>query len=1374
MLLASKHFTPVVGIDVHIVILFGFPVPLPHPYVGIVFDVADYIPFIGATTFVNYVPRGNAGTAGRIVTFMHIPMGGPWLMAPMIGHDSNNFFGSATVSVEGSYFSVAPYMVMTCNDIGIPLSLTPGKKMKPIPSLYAPTSMSIPLPTGPPVLVGGPYAPDLMTMAMGMVMSYGMGAAMKGLGKGLTKLNTGVLKKFDATKGLSNSLCKKGFEPVDLVTGRMIYDGEDFSLPGPIPIVWKRSWYSDSPYKGMLGYGMHCNYDVALHTVPEDDAIVMRLPDGRVTSFPYLVVENETAYNRHEKLTLTCIDVENYEVYDNASQQTYRFNQLTDNLFKPISLRNSDGFEIRFEYDINNHLDQIIDCAGRKIDLDIDAGGKVKQVIARHNDEERILVSYEYDAAGNLLEITDALGKSTVMKYSKHLMVEKTDRNGQSFYWKYDGETTGAKCIETWGDGGVLSGKLEYKKGQNLITNSLGHQSIYYFDENNLCTQVTDPMGGNIYHEYTEYMEPYRDTDEEGNMTGYSYDDRGNLTTVHQPDGSQISYVYDEQERLVITAYPEGGTSLRSYNKEDKLEAVIDLEGNVTSFQYDERGLISTIRDGSGNMSSLSYDDDFNLTKMTLSNKAESGWTYDNWGRCTKTLNTEGHEQHFFYDELDRIKSIRQRDNNIVHLKYNAYNEVIATSDETNRAVKFEYTALGSLKMREENGVKVHFEYNTEEKLLAITNEQEEKYNFKRNPKGEIIVENGFDGLTRFYDRDLAGKVVRVKRPEDKFTEYEYDLNGRISRAEHSDGTWEVYTYNKNGNLIEASNENSSFQLMRDPIGKVLAEIQDGYKVESTYDKLGRRIKIKSSLGANIDVQRDKLGCIEKVTASVENENTKKEKDQPWTAKFSYNSLGIEVERALPGGIISNFEYDRAGRPIRQKVSAAKKEIRHRTYKWNVNDRLTTMVNQLNSGTVTYTHDDFGNLAFAQYENGQMDYKLPDEIGNLYRTEKKKDRKYGKGGQLLKADDNTFEYDEEGNLIKKTSPDGIWQYDWYGNGRLKSVDCPTGQEVSFEYDALGRRTAKIVKDKTFGTDEQSGEITRFVWDGNVPLHEWTYKLEDRPKLVVDELDFLVKDREEPVENLITWVFDEGTFKPAAKIVDGEQYSIITDYLGTPVEMYNSKGEQTWKVEYDIYGKIRKLIKGTGATCPFRYQGQYSDGETGLYYNRFRYYSAEEGMYISQDPIRLKGSDNFYSYAYDINSQIDPLGLVIVYRALNGGQEANALAGEDIQPKDIDATHTVQQHIDDGSLETQYISTTKKKRTAKFYAKANPRRGKVNKSTIISIDTDELDASKVFDVSDGIDPQTGERLNLPASRYAVKDAEVLIEGGIPKEAYKICT
>nr|WP_082118696.1 RHS repeat-associated core domain-containing protein [Tenacibaculum mesophilum] len=140
----------------------------------------------------------------------------------------------------------------------------------------------------------------------------------------------------------------------------------------------------------------------------------------------------------------------------------------------------------------------------------------------------------------------------------------------------------------------------------------------------------------------------------------------------------------------------------------------------------------------------------------------------------------------------------------------------------------------------------------------------------------------------------------------------------------------------------------------------------------------------------------------------------------------------------------------------------------------------------------------------------------------------------------------------------------------------------------------------------------------------MPLHEWS--LSDK-------------------EDLVTWIFEEDSFVPQAKIENNETYSIITDHLGTPIQAYHSSGKKVWEAEYDIYGKIRNIV-GKRSFMPFRYQGQYEDAETGLYYNRFRYYSPESGAYISQDPIGLAGGmPNLYAYVYDSNSQIDPFGLM---------------------------------------------------------------------------------------------------------------------------------
>jgi RHS repeat-associated protein len=126
--------------------------------------------------------------------------------------------------------------------------------------------------------------------------------------------------------------------------------------------------------------------------------------------------------------------------------------------------------------------------------------------------------------------------------------------------------------------------------------------------------------------------------------------------------------------------------------------------------------------------------------------------------------------------------------------------------------------------------------------------------------------------------------------------------------------------------------------------------------------------------------------------------------------------------------------------------------------------------------------------------------------------------------------------------------------------------------------------------------------------------------------------------------LVTWVFESGTFVPAAKITEKQQISIVTNYMGTPEAMYREDGEAVWMCELNSYGRVRNFQGESKTMCPFRYQGQYEDAETGQYYNRFRYYSPEEGMFISQDPIGLNGGMQLYNYVHDPNSWIDRFGL----------------------------------------------------------------------------------------------------------------------------------
>ncbi|MCC6287214.1 MAG: hypothetical protein IT249_04960 [Chitinophagaceae bacterium] len=158
----------------------------------------------------------------------------------------------------------------------------------------------------------------------------------------------------------------------------------------------------------------------------------------------------------------------------------------------------------------------------------------------------------------------------------------------------------------------------------------------------------------------------------------------------------------------------------------------------------------------------------------------------------------------------------------------------------------------------------------------------------------------------------------------------------------------------------------------------------------------------------------------------------------------------------------------------------------------------------------------------------------------------------------------------------------------------------------------------------------------------------------------------------------------------AKLVGEKQYSIISDYLGTPVEAYDETGKNVWCRELDCYGQVRK---GDNDFVPFLYQGQYWDEETGLAYNRFRYYDVERGGYLSQDPVGLNGGVEFYSYVDNSNIKVDRFGLIdgIIYLRTNPftGEEYIGQAVSPKQFKDRQSKHNRRLQKQTGNPNAKY-------------------------------------------------------------------------------------
>ena len=114
---------------------------------------------------------------------------------------------------------------------------------------------------------------------------------------------------------------------------------------------------------------------------------------------------------------------------------------------------------------------------------------------------------------------------------------------------------------------------------------------------------------------------------------------------------------------------------------------------------------------------------------------------------------------------------------------------------------------------------------------------------------------------------------------------------------------------------------------------------------------------------------------------------------------------------------------------------------------------------------------------------------------------------------------------------------------------------------------------------------------------------------------------ILSDTSVDSDGIITWLFEEDSFAPVAKLKGEKKYSIITDHLGTPSQMDNEEGKLFWQGSLDSYGRMR-MERGETGSCPFRYQGQYEDKEIGLYYNRFRYYSPKGVCISARTPTPL--------------------------------------------------------------------------------------------------------------------------------------------------------
>ncbi len=246
-------------------------------------------------------------------------------------------------------------------------------------------------------------------------------------------------------------------------------------------------------------------------------------------------------------------------------------------------------------------------------------------------------------------------------------------------------------------------------------------------------------------------------------------------------------------------------------------------------------------------------------------------------------------------------------------------------------------------------------------------------------------------------------------------------------------------------------------------------------------------------------------------------------------------------------------------------------------------------------------------------------------------------------------------YDEFGQLVRLIESDVLY-FEWDALGRLirsKNSD----QETHYHYDALGRR---IEKAKQKARHQGMTETTHYGRDGDTLAYERTSQYAKHYVYAKDSFIPLIQATyRQQIKQHQTPQWPHGydydvdplwhEVKPAEKF--DRVWFYHCDHLGTPQEMSDQMGAIVWTAQYKAWGECksenhvkRDIWDSEIITNNIRFQGQYFDEETGLHYNRYRYYSPYFGRFISKDPIGLLGGFNIYAYAPNPVGWIDPLGL----------------------------------------------------------------------------------------------------------------------------------
>ena len=1006
--------------------------------------------------------------------------------------------------------------------------------------------------------------------------------------------------------------------PVSMVTGEELLTLVDGELDGLLAFPWSRL-YRTSAAEIDHGLGFGWSHSLAHRLNREGEELIWVDHENRSTRFPMPSVQRPAITNRLSRAAIY-LGEDPAELVLAQAGKTPRFYHFRRDAQGGYLIAISDAYGNRLDIsrDLAGRIQRLSNKAGRALKLQYDSKhiAAVHYQIQRPADNEEdswhtveTLVRYRYNTTGQLLEASNALGETERYRYDDaNVILERQMAGGATFHWEWQGIGKQARCVHHWASFGQMDARYHWDdKGGVTVVNADGSEEVYVHDDNARLIKQVDPDGAQILKSYDDKGQQIAEQDALGAITEYRYDEAGRLTAVIPPEDQPIAYEY--RDGFVSAVRRGEATWQYRRNAQGDITAQTDPHGHTTRYSYDAQGRLLAINHPDGSQHTLTWNPLGQLIEEQLPSGGERRYRYDALGRQITRQDENGAITHYQWDAVGRLTQITLPGGGTRAFTYNAYGKVTSERDELGRVTRYEYADGLHLVSRRINpdGSQLRYRYDNVRLLLTeIENERGEHYHLSYYPNGLIQRETAFDGRSTAYAYDLNGHLIEKKEFADdgseRVTTYQRDAAGRLLVKTLADGEQVHYAYDALGRLVSVEDGQWPLAYRYDLQDRLIEEHQGWATLRYEYDALGQLSHCRLPDGSQLDYRHQLGGTLAAIDLN----------GQPLTA-HQYTPGGREQYRQQ-GALLSEYQYDEQGRLRAHSLRQEQQRVLQRHYRYDANGNLAG-IDDSRKGSKSFHYDPLDRLVAVRGDTPES--FVHDPAGSLLaQSGTSSGLANVKGNRLLMQGDRHFDYDAFGNLIRERRGAGhrlITEYHYDSQHRLIGACLPDGSQVSYRYDAFGRRIAKVV----------AGKTTEFLWQGE--------------RLIA----------ESSTEHYRSYVYEPGTFRPLAMLqgqgAQAKPYYYQLDHLGTPQELTSAAGEILWSVKYRAYGNVAKL-EIADIDNPLRFQGQYYDAETGLHYNRHRYYNPNTGSYLTPDPIKLAGGLNNYQYVNNPTGWVDPLGL----------------------------------------------------------------------------------------------------------------------------------